>query len=121
MRAHVHQADAVWVEHDEHHADAEDHGWHENQEQAEALEAQVHEVRHDQRGFDERQAEQDRDHDVDFDAFVSQEHLDCRQQQQPHPNPREQLRAAYRVIIDCFRPHVRWFAHRVARSSAAVY
>ena len=49
VRAHVHQADAVWIKHDEHHADAENHGGDENQEQAEALEAQVHEVRHDQR------------------------------------------------------------------------
>jgi hypothetical protein len=52
VRSQVHQPDAVREEHDQHHANAEYHGWDEEQKQAQAFEAQVHEVGHDQGRLD---------------------------------------------------------------------
>jgi|ERR1700735_548289 len=53
VRPHIHQSDAVREEHDQHHANAEYHGWNEEKKQTQALEAQVHEVGHDQGGLNE--------------------------------------------------------------------
>src|SRR5271155_3717230 len=107
MRAHVHEADAIREEHDEHHADAEYHGWDEQEEKSQALEAQVHEVRDDERGLDERQADEHGDHQMDFDLFIAKKDFDSGEEQEPNPHPHKQLRAAYlmafgrRCVVVC--------------------
>ena len=72
----VHQPDAIREEHDQHHANAEYHGWNEEKKQSQAFEAQVHEVGHDQGGLNEREADQNRDHQVNFKPFVGEKDFD---------------------------------------------
>src|SRR6185436_4260433 len=59
--------------------------------QAQPLKLQVHEVRHDQRCLDDRQAEQHDQHQVNRHRLVSQEDLDERQRHQPAPDRDEQF------------------------------
>src|SRR5271156_2060909 len=107
VRSQVHQPDAIREEHDQHHANAEYHGWDEEEKQAQAFEAQVHEVGHDQSRFDQREADQNRNHQVNFKAFVGEKHFDGGQQQQPDPNDREKSRGAYRMLVRKFGVPVR--------------
>src|ERR1700734_924023 len=102
VRTQVHQPDAVREEHDQHHANPEYHGWNEKKKKSQAVEPQVHEVGHDQGGLDQRQAHQNRDHQVNFKALVSKKHFDGRQYQQPHPDDREESRGAYGMLVRKF-------------------
>src|SRR5580658_2389403 len=99
MRPQVHQADAIRKEHDQHHANAEHHGRNQQQEQPQTLKAHVHEIRNDQRRFDERKADQNRNHQMHFQAQVGQENFHDREQQQPHPNRGEQFGGPYGVLV----------------------
>jgi hypothetical protein len=107
VRAQVHEPDAIREEHDQHHANAEYHGWDEEQKESQALEAQVHEVGHDQGRLDQREADQNCDHQVNFKAFVGEKNFDGGQEQQPDPNDREESSGAYGMLVREFGVSVR--------------